>query len=128
MKSIKPGRGPLLEGTIGNIFAAVFGVIWTFGAASIDAPSFFILFGIVFVILGIVRAVYSYSQATSGNRHSAFDIVDEHEEPDPLNERFGKPSAPEGPRTSAVGFRPYCGAPAESDYAFCRRCGKELPK
>ena len=128
MKSIKPGRGPLLEGMIGNIFAAVFGVIWTFGAASIDAPSFFILFGIVFVILGIVRAVYSYSQATSGNRHSAFDIVDEHEEPDPLNERLGRPSAPEGPRTSAAGFCPYCGAPAESDYAFCRRCGKELPK
>jgi hypothetical protein len=42
MKSIKPGRGPLLEGMIGNIFSAVFGVIWTLGAASIGAPPFFI--------------------------------------------------------------------------------------
>lgn len=127
MKSIKPGRGPLLEGMIGNIFAAVFGVIWTLAAASMGAPPFFLLFGVVFVILGIVRAVYSYNQATSGNRHSAFDIVEEHEEPDPLNEWLGKqPTEPS--QASAAGFCPYCGAPAESDYAFCRRCGKELPK
>ena len=129
MKSIKPGRGPLFEGMIGNIFAAVFGIIWTLGAASIGAPPFFLLFGVVFVILGIVRAVYSYQQATSDQRHSAFDIVDEHEEPDPLNERFGKRSTtPSDPPASTDGFCPYCGAPAESDYTFCRRCGKELPK
>lgn len=127
MKSIKPGRGPLLEGMIGNIFAAVFGVIWTLAAASMGAPPFFLLFGVVFVIFGIVRAVYSYNQATSENRHSAYDIVEEHEEPDPLNEYFGKPSDREEP-LPAAGFCPYCGAPAESDYAFCRRCGKQLPK
>ena len=129
MKSIKPSRGPLLEGMIGNIFAAVFGVIWTFGAASIDAPSFFILFGIVFVILGIVRAVYSYSQATSGNRHSAFDIVDEHEEPDPLNERFGG-SYEESFELDDNGdseFCPYCGAEVEGEYLYCNKCGKKLP-
>ena len=128
MKSIKPGRGPLLEGMIGNIFAAVFGVIWTLAAASMSAPPFFLLFGVVFVILGIVRAVYSYNQATSENRHSAYDIVDEHEEPDPLNEYFGKSTDREEPDIPASGFCPYCGAPAESDYSFCRRCGKQLPK
>lgn len=128
MKSIKPGRGPLLEGMIGNIFAAVFGVIWTLAAASMGAPPFFLLFGVVFVILGIVRAIYSYNQATSENRHSAYDIVDEHEEPDPLNEYFGKSTDRKEPDTPADGFCPYCGAPAESEYAFCRRCGKVLPK
>lgn len=128
MKSIKPGRGPLIEGAIGSIFAAVFGVIWTCAAIWMGAPFFFPLFGVVFVIAGVVRAVYSFSQATSGQRHSAFDIVDEHEEPDPLNARLGKAAPQPADSAPSAGFCPYCGAPAESDYAFCRKCGRQLPK
>lgn len=128
MKSIKPGRGPLLEGAVGSIFSAVFGVIWTGAAIWIGAPFFFPLFGVVFVIAGVVRAVYSFSQATSDRRHSAFDIVDEQEEPDPLNARLGKAPASPAASAHAAGFCPYCGAPAEADYAFCRKCGKQLPK
>ena len=90
MKSVKPGRGPSMMGGIGSILAAVFGLIWTCGAASMGAPGFFLLFGVVFIGIGVVNAVYSFKNATGENRYSDFDIVDSHEEPDPLNERFGR--------------------------------------
>lgn len=128
MKSIKPGRGPLLGNAISSIFAAVFGVIWTCAAIWIGAPFFFPLFGVVFIIAGVVHAVYSLSQATSDQRHSAFDIVDEREEPDPLNVRLGKEAPPPANSAHSAGFCPYCGAPTKSDYTFCRKCGRQLPQ
>ena len=76
MKSIKPGRGPSAMGAMGSIVAAVFGLIWTGAAVSMGAPIFFPLFGVVFVIMGIVQAVYNFKNATSENRYSEFDIVD----------------------------------------------------
>lgn len=88
MKSIKPGRGPSAMGAMGSIVAAVFGLIWTGAAVSMGAPIFFPLFGVVFVIMGIVQAVYNFKNATSENRYSEFDIVDSQEEPDPLSQRF----------------------------------------
>ena len=109
MKSVKPGRGPSMMGGIGSIFAAVFGLIWTCGAASMGAPGFFLLFGVVFIGIGVVNAVYSFKNATGENRYSDFDIVDSHEEPDPLNERFGRqPDAapPEAGEAGAVCLLP----------------------
>lgn len=47
MKSVKPGRGPSMMGGFGGIFAAIFGVFWIGGAASIGAPAPFLLFGVV---------------------------------------------------------------------------------
>lgn len=35
-------------------------------------------------------AVYSYHNATAKDRYSIFDIVDENEEKDPLNEQYGR--------------------------------------
>ena len=95
MKSVKPGRGPSMMGGIGSIFGIVFGIIWTCGAASIGAPGFFLLFGVAFIGIGVVNAVYSFKNASGDNRYSAFDIVDSDEEPDPLNVRFGSRSDPE---------------------------------
>lgn len=76
MKSVKPGRGPSAMGAVGALFAAIFGVIWTAAAASMGAPPFFCLFGVVFVIIGIIQAIYNFKNATGKNRYSEFDIVD----------------------------------------------------
>lgn len=129
MRSVKPGRGPSMMGGIGSVVAIVFGIFWTILAANMTAGFglfgvIFPMFGVCFIIMGIVNAVYSFKNATSENRYSAFDITEDGEEPDPLERR--RPSAP--PRSSEGGFCPYCGAPTESGFAFCRKCGKELPK
>ena len=95
MRSIKPGRGPSKMAGFGSLFAAAFGVIWTLLAAGSGAPVLFCLFGVLFVVWGVVQAVYNFRNAGSRNRYSAFDITDEHEEPDPLNQRFdGSSDAP----------------------------------
>ncbi|MCI8631233.1 MAG: zinc ribbon domain-containing protein [Firmicutes bacterium] len=140
MKSVKPGRGPSMMNAAGSIFAVLFGIIWTVIALFSGAPFFFPLFGICFIGLAVVQAVYNLKNATGKNRYSAFDILDENEEADPLNLHFGKnqeqryeiaeTADTEGTVKfeSKAGFCPYCGAKAESDFAFCRKCGKKLPE
>ena len=115
MKHIKPGRGPSAMGALGSVIAVVFGIFWTVSAASMGAPISFSIFGVLFVIVGIVQA---------------FDIVDGEEEPGPLNQRFGgqpqeagDTSGPEGP----LRYCPYCGAKLGDSYTFCGHCGKRLP-
>ncbi len=86
------------------------------------APIFFPLFGIGFVLLAVIKAVFSFKNAFSQNRMSRFDIVDGDEEPDPFNERFGRASSSES------NYCPYCGKRVEDDYTFCNGCGNELPR
>lgn len=128
MKSIKPGRGPSLQGAIASIFVGIFGVIWCFGAAAIGAPSFFVLFGVVFVVFALVQAGFSFYNATAKKRHSVIDIVDAQEEPDPLNEYFGEGGegyVPEEEREEK-GFCPYCGESVKRAYVYCPKCGKNI--
>ena len=130
MKSIKPGRGPSMMGGIGAVIAIVFGIVRTLSAAQMGAPGFFPLFGVLFILAGVVQAAYHFKNAGSKNRFSAFDITEEGEEPDPLNERIGA----EKERTETVsgagasGYCPYCGAAVEKDFAYCGKCGKKLPR
>ena len=127
MRSIKPGRGQSGIGAIVSVILVIFGIGWTIMAVRAGAPVFFPIFGVLFVILGIVQAVYHFKNATGKNRYSAFDITEEGEEPDPLEERFGG-SASETPADGAgASYCPYCGAKTESAYSFCPKCGKELP-
>lgn len=135
MKSIKPGRGPSILGAIGSVAAVLFGIVWTVAAASMGAPIFFPIFGLIFITIGIVQAVYNFKNATGENRYSAFDIVDEQEEPDPLNRRFSAASAPQELSRTAHGkpfeplhYCPYCGAEVGDGFAFCGKCGKKLPE
>ncbi len=125
MKSIKPGRGPSLMGVIGAMAAAVFGVLWMVFAASMDAPPVFLLFGLVFIGMAVAIGVYNFANATRKDRFSLFDITDEHEEPDPLNQRFG--GRPSAQADGGSRFCPYCGTPAAQAFAFCTKCGKQLP-
>lgn len=114
----------------GAVVAVIFGIVWTILAASSGAPAIFPIFGVLFIITGVISGVYNYKNATSKNRYSSFDITDENEERDPLDERFGKSegSAPENsqPADNGNGFCPYCGTPTESGYMYCRKCGKKL--
>ena len=126
MKSIKPGRGPSGMSAIGSVIGVVFGIIWTIAAASMGAPGIFPLFGILFIIIGIVNAVYHFKNATGENRYSVYDITEEGEETDPLNASFGQQQQAYQGGTS-VRFCPYCGRDADSDYEFCPGCGKRLP-
>ena len=89
MKSVKPGRGPSGMKFIGSVFSIVFGIFWTIMAARMGAPAFFPIFGVIFIIMGIVQAAYNYKNATGKNRYSSFDITEDGEEPDPLEQRFG---------------------------------------
>lgn len=123
MKSIKPGRGPSGMGAFMGVAAAVFGVFWLIIAVSIGAY-IMIPFGLIFIVICVANAVYNYKNATGRNRCSSFDIVDEHEEEDPLNARFGK-KREEAPAASKK-FCPYCGEKAGEDHKFCSNCGKKL--
>ena len=121
MKSVKPGRGPSMMGGVASVFAVVFGIIWMCGAASMGAPGFFLLFGVAFIGIGVVNAVYS-----------AYDIVDSDEEPDPLDERFGRQpdnaAPPQAGETGKLAYCPYCGAKLGEGFSFCGKCGKALPE
>ena len=119
-----------MMGGVASVFAVVFGIIWMCGAASIGAPGFFLLFGVAFIGIGVVNAVYSFKNATGENRYSDFDIVDSSEEPDPLNERFGRQADAAPPEAGEAGnfaYCPYCGAKLGEGFTFCGKCGKALP-
>ncbi len=131
MKSIKPGRGPSMMGGVGAIFAALFGVFWTIMAISMGAV-FMAPFGLIFIGISVVNALYNFKNATGENRYSAFDIVDEHEEIDPLNERFGTKNYDTetfgtADMDSESEYCPYCGVKVSKEFEFCHKCGKKLP-
>ncbi|MGJ8724306.1 MAG: SHOCT domain-containing protein [Roseibacillus sp.] len=97
MKSIKPGRGPSAMAAVGGVIAVIFGIFWIGMASEISGSfgggiaSFFPLFGVLFVVVAIIGVLYNVKNATSKDRFSTFDITDESEESDPLNEAFGRP-------------------------------------
>jgi hypothetical protein len=129
--SLKPGRGPSFMGGFAAVCAVLFGIVWTAAAASMGAPGFFPLFGVIFCLMGVGMAVYNLSNATRKNRYSILDVTTENEEPDPLNERFGRRTTPrpgDAPGERANRFCPYCGEPLQEDFEFCPNCGEEQPE
>ncbi len=142
MKSIKPGRGPSMMGAIVGVAVAIFGILWTVGAANMTSEAnmmfhsdpvgdtmslIFPLFGVVFVVIAVVGVVYNFKNATGKNRYSEYDIVDGDEEPDPLNMRFADEDYEDAAEEEGS-FCPYCGNKIEGDYVYCNRCGKKLPE
>lgn len=114
-------------GGVSSIFMALFGVLWTVIAAS-SGGGLFALFGVIFIAIAVVQAIYNFKNATSKNRYSSFDITEHHEEPDPLNQRFGDydndiSSADDGESN----FCPYCGTKVQDGFNYCNKCGKRLP-
>ncbi len=133
MKSIKPGRGPSAMDAMGSIIAVVFGIFWTIMASKSGAPIFFPIFGVLFIIIGIIQAFYHFKNATSANRFSEYDITDSTEESDPLQKMFGNNvdtnsvSSENMSTREGSNFCPYCGNKVNSDFEFCQKCGKKLP-
>lgn len=128
MKSVKPGRGPsMMSGVIG-VFVALFGVVWTFSAAAMGG-GFIALFGVFFILMAAAITVYNFRNAVGKNRYSSFDITEDGEEPDPLNERFRGSQEAASPAASKgkSRFCPYCGTAVTGEFRFCSQCGKELP-
>ena len=111
------------------IGAAVFGVFWCVFAVAIGG-GFMLPFGIIFIVIAIAMAVYSYHNATAKDRYSIFDIVDENEEKDPLNEKYGRKKEEYDRGSNAggtdVNFCPYCGRQLEKGFDFCPKCGKKI--
>lgn len=139
MKSVKPGRGPSALGAAGSLASVIFGILWTVFTFSITRGTgaiglIFPLFGVIFIVLGIVNTVYHYKNATGKNRMSLIDITDGNEEIDPLNAQFGtqlsvnseKSSYSTSKRKFEGDFCPYCGAKVEGDFDFCPKCGKDI--
>ena len=114
MKSIKPGRGPSAMGGIAAAGAALFGIIWIAIAGSMGAY-IMVPFGIIFVVIAIVSAAYNFYNAGAKNRLSNFDITDDGEEPDPLNQRFGNQR-----------FCAQCGERLPENAKFCPGCGEKI--
>ena len=132
MKSIKPGRGPSAMGTIGSIAAAVFGVFWVIMASSMGAPTIFPLFGVVFIVIAIVQAVYNYKNATGENRMSLYDIAEEGEEADPIHDYIRgtksqiKNNTRDPVKYEEKAYCPYCGRTIKEDFVYCPICGRDL--
>jgi hypothetical protein len=130
--SVKPGRAPSLLGGIGSLIAICFGVLWTIMARQItkDAPfgivGVFPLFGVLFIIAGVVNALYHFRQATQEKRYSVLDVTDSETEPDPLNLRFGPKAVDDVKQRHR--FCPYCGCDTEDEFRFCPSCGRVLPE
>ena len=138
--SVKQGRARSAQSVAGGIFTMVFGTIWTIGAASIGAPWFFCLFGVCFIAIAGFNTYIAYKNTTGDSRFSEYDVVDINSEPDPwdekfrqddsgyiLNENCGHFENTQDGHRCAIRFCPYCGTEAESDFEFCKSCGKKLP-
>lgn len=137
MKSIKRGRASsLTSGIVGIAMSIAF-----FGIAT-QVSSDFGEFAFVPMIMGLIVLGVSIAEiigATRKNRFSEYDIADDGEEPDPLNQYYGgqaqstqnwqsPTSAPAQPGTAAQSYCPYCGTRIEQGYAYCPSCGKRLPE
>lgn len=137
MKSIKPGRGPSGMSFIGSVVAIIFGVFWTIIAVNMTANAsfgmigvIFPLFGVIFIAVGVVQAVYNYRNATGENRYSVFDITDSKEEGDPADKWIKRKNENEEElrefTDKELSYCPYCGAQLESGYIYCPKCGKAI--
>lgn len=113
-------------GGFAGLAAAAFGLLWTILVAS-SGGGIFALFGLIFVAIGIVNAVYNFKNATGKNRYSEYDITENGEETDPLNEMFGEKRNYDSVSQTENRFCPYCGQRVEADFEFCNVCGKRLP-
>jgi ribosomal protein L32 len=114
----------------GSIVVGIFGVFWTIGAASMGAPIFMVLFGIVFVGIAVVQGIFHFKNATGTNRMSLYEIT--NNEPDPMDKYVRQESKRErddsdSENASGMNFCPYCGNRISNDaFRYCPSCGKEL--
>ena len=123
MRSVKRGRGPSFTGAAVSICMALFGLLWSVVVFQ-SGGGLFGAFGLIFVAIGIINAIHNFRNAVSPDRYSEYDITEDREETDPLNELFGRSSssngnAPYGTYSVGNSFCPYCGNEVKKDFEFC---------
>ncbi|MBR4344366.1 MAG: helix-turn-helix transcriptional regulator [Lachnospiraceae bacterium] len=87
-RTVKPGRAPSALEAVMCVVAGIIGIFWLGMAITMGAPVFFPIFGILFIGIAVVGAVYSYRNATAKNRYSLYDIMDADQEKDPFLEEL----------------------------------------
>ncbi len=128
MKSIKPGRQSSMMSVLGSIIGIIFILGWIGTAITMGAPFFFPLFGVCMLVIIIIQGTVAYKNTTSKNRYSLYDIVDEKEESDPLNDRFKRYDdfTIKADTSHSSSYCPECGKPTSTNDKYCRNCGKKL--
>lgn len=121
MKSVKPGRGSSLEHGIAGVVAVVVGIVWLSQASKMGAPTSMLLFGGVFILIGVINAFLGFYNAQASNRLSSYDIVED--EPDMFEKKLGNATPKEGGEKQ---YCPYCGTKVDENAQFCSKCGKQL--
>lgn len=109
-------------GAFGSVIGVIFGVIWTGAAASMGAPPFFLAFGVLFIIVGIVQAAYNLKNATGKTGFPNMTSLRTAKSRTP-----GPPGSGGAAAGGAYRFCPYCGAKFSGDFLYCGKCGKRLP-
>jgi hypothetical protein len=92
MYEFKEGRGTAFASVLGGFMAVGFAAIWIGLCVSMGAPIWFVLFGVLFGVVGLASAGYQLWVATTKNRPDLYDVTTDREEPDPFNRRYGPKS------------------------------------
>ncbi len=101
MKSVKPSRGSSLEHGIAGLVAVVVGIVWLSQASKMGAPTSMLLFGGLFILIGVINAFLGFYNAQASNRLSSYDIVED--EPDIFEKTLGNDTPKEGsPNTAHI--------------------------
>ncbi len=125
MKSVKPGRGPLLIRAVISVGVVAIALLGFKSVTGFDNPAFGWIIA-VFIVIALAIGAYSLFNALRKDRDSIVDITADGEEPDFLNAALNK----NGTALAADGsaYCPYCGAALGDGYEFCNKCGRQLPK
>ncbi len=111
MRNIKSGKESSPAHLVSTIFGVVFAIFWTVSATTTGAPKFFILFGIMFTVISIIRLFNHFTHITKGKRKINSESLDEDSrQVDILLERQGAKN------------------PEETVYSYCHSCGEQLKK
>jgi|GEM_PF-7091069 len=113
-----PTKGASVAGIFAGIFAAGFGVFWLVGASSAGAPPFFILFGMIFILVALVTiGIHVHNAgAEPEQRITGKTIYELGEESDEKNDTA----------TQAQAFCHSCGKGTQNRDRFCSACGTAL--
>jgi hypothetical protein len=121
-------------GGIEALFAAFFGILWTYLTIQYETPFFFSLFGVGVVIFSAISAVYEFYNAGGSDRFSLLDITSKKDESDPLDQLISRTPKPRNnPSPPAQATRkypgshcPFCGEKVGAEFNFCPKCGGDI--
>lgn len=138
MPSASSGRGPSVAmGILSGLFGLAFAVFWTVMAARTGAPTFFVLFGVGFIVLILFGTIKHVSNLARKPPMSDLGIPPQVRKPDPIARAFGHdlpslppPEACRAPNEPVRRYQgdqcPFCGAKVEEHFDFCPACGKNI--